>query len=43
MSCKMGMLTGWVNYVSNLLNGVSNANFVTDRAMSEVIRIGSIS
>ena len=33
MSCKLGMLTAGINYVSNLLNGISNGNFITDRAV----------
>jgi len=34
MSCKLGILIRWVNYVSSLLNGISNVNFITDRAVS---------
>jgi len=40
MSCKLGMLTAGITYVSNLLNGISNANFITDRAVSVQIRNG---
>jgi len=38
MSCKLGMLTAGINYVSNLLNGISNVNFIADRAVSVKIR-----
>ena len=34
MSCKLRILTAWINYVSNLLNWISNVNFITDRAVS---------
>jgi len=43
MSCKVGILTRWFNYVSNLLNGISNGNFITDRAGSVQIRNAAIS
>jgi len=33
MGCKLGMLTAGIIYFSNLLNWVSNANFITDRAV----------
>ena len=39
-SCKLWILTTWMNYVSNLSNGISNANFVTDRTVSVEIRNG---
>jgi len=38
MSCELGMLTGWVNYISNLLNWISYANFNTKTAGSVEIR-----
>jgi hypothetical protein len=34
VSCELGMLTGWGSYVSNLLNGIINVNFNTDRVVS---------
>jgi len=37
MSCKFGVLTAGINYVSFLLIGISNANFITNRAVSEEI------
>jgi len=40
MSCKLGMLTAGIDYVSNLHNWISNANFITDRAVSVEIRNG---
>jgi len=42
MSCELGMLTGWGNYFSNLLNGISNANFNTESAASIEIGIVAI-
>jgi len=41
MSCKLGMLTRWVNYVSNLLNGFNISNFTTETAVSVEIRNGA--
>jgi hypothetical protein len=38
MSCKLGILTEWINYVSNLLNWLSNAKFISDRVASVEIR-----
>jgi hypothetical protein len=38
MSCKLGILTAWINYVSNLLNWIGNANFISDRSVSVEIR-----
>jgi hypothetical protein len=38
MSCKLRILTTWINYVSNLLNWISNANFIGDRTVSVEIR-----
>jgi len=43
MSCKLGMLRAGINYVSNLLNWISNANFITDRAVRVDVRNGAIS
>jgi len=40
MSCKLGMLTAGINYVSNLLNGTCTENFITDRAVIVEIRNG---
>ena len=40
MRYKLRILTIWMNYVSNLPNGISNANFITDRAVSVEIRNG---
>ena len=41
MSCKLRILTAWMDYVSNLLNGISNANFITDKAVSVEIISGA--
>ena len=38
MSCKLVILTVWINCVSNLLNWIRNANFISDRAVSVEIR-----
>jgi hypothetical protein len=38
MSCRLGMLTACISYVSNLLNWIGNENFITDRALSVEIR-----
>jgi hypothetical protein len=38
ISCKLGISTRWVNYISNLLNGISNANIITNRAVSVEVR-----
>ena len=43
MSCKLGILTRLVNYVSKMLNGITNTNFITDRTVSLEIRNGAIS
>jgi len=43
MSFKIGISTRWVHYESVLLNGISNANFITDRAVSVEIRNGGTS
>ena len=34
MSCKFGILTRLVNYVTKMLNGITNTNFITDRTVS---------
>ena len=40
MICKVRKLTTRMNYVSNLPNGISNVNFITDRPVSVEIRNG---
>jgi len=42
MSCKLRILTAWMNYISNLPNGISNTNFITDKAVSVEIINGAI-
>jgi len=34
MGCKLGILTRWVNYIINLLNGIIKENFNTNAAVS---------
>jgi len=41
MSFKVEISTRWFGYVSILLNWISNANFITDRAVSVEIRNGA--
>jgi hypothetical protein len=38
MSFKLRIITAWINYVSNLINWISNANCITKRALSVEIR-----
>jgi len=40
MICKFRILTIWMNYVINLPNGISKANFITDSTVSVEIRNG---
>ena len=41
MSCKLGMLTGWGDWIGNWLKWTGNADFITDTAVSVEIINGA--